>query len=134
MKGLTVLLERTSGYNEQNLTAMLTISATTSNSFAYFSRCKRYQVNKNSKDTLILIESAREKEKHIKDKEVLLRERKRHTGRCISSTHCAAPSPGGGGYLPWVGGTYPDWGGYLLWLGVTYPSQRVPTLAEGYLP
>ena len=35
----------------------------------------------------------------------LLRERKRHTARCVATTRCAALSPRGWGcYLPWIGG------------------------------
>ena len=52
-------------------------------------------------------------------KKVLLRERKRHTARRVSSTPSAAlsgylPRPEvptlTGGYQPWLGGTYPGWG------------------------
>ena len=39
----------------------------------------------------------------IKNKKVLLRERKRHTARHVASTRCVVPV---GGYLPWVGGGY----------------------------
>ena len=58
-------------------------------------------------------------------KKVLLRERKRHTDRSITSTPSAVLSRGGGGgYLSWLeGGTY---------LGV--PPPPCPGLARGYLP
>ena len=58
------------------------------------------------------------KRKYKQNKKVLLRELKRHTERGLSSTPYAALS--GGGYLPWLGGTY--------------PGRGVPTLPGGYLP
>ena len=90
-------------------------------------------------------------ENYIKNKEVLPRERKRHTARRAASTRCAALSHsgrgggstyldpgegvthsgwGGGEYLPWLGdiptlagGTCSGWGGgYLPWMGDTYPG------------
>ena len=77
----------------------------------------------------------------INKKKVLLRERKRHTGRSVASIHCAGGEGayldyGGGvlilarGYLPWPGGTYLVWG-----RGATCPSTHCAVLSPGgYLP
>ena len=62
-----------------------------------------------------------------KNKQVLLRERKRHICPGGESTY-----PGGGGYLPWPGGGVPTLagaiptlaGGYLSWLGEYLPWLR----------
>ena len=54
---------------------------------------------------------------------VLLRERKRHTARSVSSTQYAVLSWGGGGYL------IPGWGGGVPHLGV---PLSCPDLARGY--
>ena len=76
------------------------------------------------------------------NKKVLLRERKRHTDRGVSSTPHAvlsggAPTLVGGGgvvptlargYLLWLGGTYLGWGGTDLGWG-DLPWLGVPTLA-----
>ena len=64
------------------------------------------------------------------NKKVLLRERKRHTNRSVTSTPYAVLSWGvptlDREHLPW-GTPLLTWpGGYLLW--------EVPTLARGYLP
>ena len=82
-------------------------------------------------------------DERLKNKTVLLRERKRHTARCVASARHAVPV-GEGGYLPWwlvptLGGTYPGGvrgtyhggGGYLPWWG-----RGIHTLVGGwgYLP
>ena len=60
------------------------------------------------------------------NKKVLLRERKRHTTRCVAS-----PWQGGGTYL--AQGVPTLAGGYLPWLGREVPTLTggVPTLASG---
>ena len=67
------------------------------------------------------------------NKNVRMRECKRHTSRCVESTRCDALSPGGervptlAGGVPTLDGkgTYPGWGistmdgGYIPWTGGT---------------
>ena len=84
-----------------------------------------------------------------KNKKVLLRERKRHTPRCVASPWRGGTYLGRGGvtYLGWdvpilVRGEPTLAGGYLPWLygvptlagGGTYLGQGVPSLARGYPP
>ena len=72
------------------------------------------------------------------NKKVLLRKRKRHSARCVSSTPSAVLSRGGGGYpISGQRGTPSlDWGYPLSGWGGGYPSLDVgstPSLAGGTL-
>ena len=68
------------------------------------------------------------------NKKVLLRERKRHTDRRLSSTSCTVLSWGGGGVLPLPGVPHPDMvGGTPSHTGDT-PSQFRGTPWLGYPP
>ena len=64
------------------------------------------------------------------NKKVLLRERKRHAARHITSTRCTDLSPWGGGgitYLEGVKGTYLGWGLYPSKVSTPYPiKSRYP--------
>ena len=62
--------------------------------------------------------------KMFKNKKVLLRERKRHTARCVASKHYAVAVGRGGTYPGGGGGTYS--GG-----GVPALVRGVPTLVGG---
>ena len=68
------------------------------------------------------------------NKKGLLRERKRHTTRCIASTRHAVPvggtPPPQSWDLTWVGGTPPSWD--LTWAGGYPPSSPPPS--PGILP
>ena len=73
----------------------------------------------------------------IKNKKVLLRERKKHTVRRVASARGGGEGGVCGGYLPWSGRTYLRVPPILTWLEGTYlgvpPPHPDPAGGRGYI-